>query len=217
VVKVGEQPRARGCRDDELVARLRAGDEAAFEGLVCRHHGEMVALARSYVRTPEVAEEVVQETWLAVLQAIDRFEGRSALKTWVFRILVNTAMTRGGREARTLPFSALESADGEGPTVDPRRFMPSGESDAGHWRAEPGDWRMLPEERLLASETIAVVRRAVEQLPPRQAQVIAMRDIAGFSPAEVSATLGVTRGNQRILLHRARAQVRTALERHLDG
>jgi RNA polymerase sigma-70 factor, ECF subfamily len=217
VVKLGGQPTALAARDDELVARLRAGDEAAFEGLVRRHHGEMLALARTYVRTREVAEEVVQETWLAVLQAIDRFEGRSALKTWVFRILVNTAMTRGGREARTMPFSSLEAAEGEGPTMDPDRFVASGESGAGRWRAEPGDWRILPEERLLGTETIDVVRRAVEQLPPRQARVIAMRDIAGFTPAEVSATLGVTRGNQRILLHRARSQVRTALERHLDG
>jgi RNA polymerase sigma-70 factor, ECF subfamily len=207
---------ATGC-DDPLVARLRVGDELAFEGLVRRYHGEMIALARSYVRTRELAEEVVQETWVAVLQAIDRFEGRSSLKTWVFRILVNTAMTRGGREARTVPFSALDGADGEGPTVDPDRFRATGESGAGHWRAEPGDWRMLPEERLLGREAIDVVRRAVEELPPRQAQVIAMRDIVGFSPDEVSAMLGVTRGNQRILLHRARARVRTALERHIDG
>ena len=214
-MKLGEQPAARA--DDRLVARLRAGDEAAFEGLVRRYHGEMLALARSYVRTREVAEEVVQETWLAVLQAIDRFEGRSSLKTWVFRILINTAMTRGGREARTVPFSALEGDDGEGPTIDPDRFRATGESGAGHWRAEPGDWRMLPEERLLGREAIEVVRRAVEELPPRQAQVIAMRDIAGFSPDEVSMTLRVTRGNQRILLHRARARVRTALERHIDG
>jgi RNA polymerase sigma-70 factor (ECF subfamily) len=216
-VKLREQPARRTCSDERLVARLRAGEEAAFEGLVCRYHGEMIALARSYVRTREVAEEVVQETWLAVLQAIDRFEGRSTLKTWVFRILVNTAMTRGGREARTMPFSSLDFEDDEGPSVDADRFISSGQSGAGHWRAEPGDWGVLPEERLLGSETIAVVKRAVEQLPQRQAQVIAMRDIAGFSPADVSATLGLTRGNQRILLHRARSRVRRALEKHIDG
>jgi RNA polymerase sigma-70 factor, ECF subfamily len=216
-VKLGEQPATSARCDDELVARLRAGDELAFEGLVRRYHGEMLALARTYVRTRELAEEVVQDTWLAVLHAIDRFEGRSSLKTWMFRILVNTAMTRGGREARTVPFSALEADDGEGPTVDPERFRATGESGAGHWRAEPGDWRMLPEERLIGREAIEVVRRAIDGLPPRQAQVIAMRDIAGFSPDEVSATLGVTRGNQRILLHRARSRVREALERHIDG
>jgi RNA polymerase sigma-70 factor (ECF subfamily) len=215
-VKLREQ-RVEAAGDDQLVARLRAGDELAFEGLVRRYHGEMLALARTYVRTREVAEEVVQETWLAVLKAIDGFEGRSSLKTWVFRILVNTAMTRGGREARTVPFSALEGEDEEGPTIDPERFRATGETGAGHWRAEPGDWSMLPEERLLGREAIAVVRRAVERLPARQARVIAMRDIAGFSPDQVSALLGVTRGNQRILLHRARARVRAALERHIDG
>jgi RNA polymerase sigma-70 factor (ECF subfamily) len=215
VVKLSESAVAAGC-DDQVVACLRAGDELAVEGLVRRYHGEMLALARTYVRTREVAEDVVQETWIAVLHAIDRFEGRSSLKTWIFRILVNTAMTRGAREARTVPFSALEADDQDGPSVDPERFRATGESGAGHWRAEPGDWRMPPEERLLGREAIEIVRRAVEGLPPRQAQVIAMRDIAGFSPDEVSAILNVTRGNQRILLHRARARVRTALEKHLD-
>jgi RNA polymerase sigma-70 factor, ECF subfamily len=217
-VKLDEQRMVGLEADDaQLVERLRAGDEAAFEALVRRRHGEMVGLARTYVRTREVAEEVVQETWLAVLQAIDRFEGRSSLKTWIFRILVNTAMTRGAREARTLPFSSLEPIDGAGPAVHPDRFLTSGESGAGHWRAEPGDWRTLPEEQLLGRETIEVVRRAVEELPRRQAQVIAMRDIAGFTPEEISTTLGVSRGNQRILLHRARSRVRAALERHIDG
>src|SRR5262249_45660395 len=139
------------------------------------------------------------------------------LKTWVFRILVNTAITRGGREARTMPFSSLDPADGEGPTVDPDRFIAGGENGAGHWRAAPTDWRGLPGGRLFGRETIDVVRRAVEELPRRQAQVIAMRDIAGFSPEQVSAVLGLTRGNQRILLHRARSRVRRELERHLDG
>jgi len=203
--------------DAVLVDRLCAGDEAAFEALVRRYHGEMVALARTYVRTREIAEEVVQETWLAVLRSIDRFEQRSSLKTWIFRILVNTAMTRGAREARTMPFSSLEPIDGVGPAVDPDRFVAGDRSGAGHWRAEPGDWRTLPEEQLLGRETIEVVRRAVEELPGRQAQVIAMRDIAGFTPDEVSTMLGVSRGNQRILLHRARSRVRAALERHIDG
>jgi RNA polymerase sigma-70 factor, ECF subfamily len=198
--------------DTQLVARLRAGDESAFESLVDRHHGEMVALARAYVRTREVAEEVVQETWLAVLTGIERFEGRSSLKTWIFRILVNTAMTRGGREARTMPFSSFEAADSDSPVVDPERF-----GSSGHWQREPSDWRMMPEEALLGHETIEVVKRAVEELPPRQAQVIAMRDIAGLSPQEVSSALGLSRGNQRILLHRARSRVRCALERHIDG
>jgi RNA polymerase sigma-70 factor, ECF subfamily len=198
--------------DAQLVARLRAGDETAFELLVTRHTGEMQAVARTYVRTREIAEEVVQETWLAVLAAIHRFEGRASLKTWIFRILVNTAITRGRREARTVPFSALASDGGDGPAVDPDRFGRDGE-----WRDPPGDWRVLPEAALAGREIIAVVRRAVEELPPRQARVIALRDIAGFSPSEVSAMLGITRGNQRILLHRARSRVRAALERHIDG
>ena len=195
-----------------VVERLRAGDESAFEALVERHHGEMLAVARTYVRTRAIAEEVVQDTWLAVLTAIDRFEGRAALKTWIFRILVNTAITRGEREARSTPFSSLESPEYNGTAVEPERFGPG-----GHWRAEPTDWRTMPEEGLLGRETIDVVRRAVEELPPRQAQVIAMRDIAGFSSDEVSLALGISRGNQRILLHRARSRVRMALERHVDG
>jgi RNA polymerase sigma-70 factor (ECF subfamily) len=199
--------------EPRVVDRLRAGDEGAFEDLVERHHGQMLALARAYVRSPEIAEEVVQETWLAVLNGIDRFEGRSSLKTWMFRILVNTATTRGVREARTMPFSPLES---DGPSIDPDRFHPDGSRDAGHWRAAPGDWHVLPEAKLISRETVEVVRQAVADLPPRQGQVIAMRDIAGFSPDEVSATLGVSRGNQRILLHRARSSVRAALEAHFD-
>jgi RNA polymerase sigma-70 factor, ECF subfamily len=198
-------------QDAHLLAGLRAGDEAAFELLVNRHHGEMLAVARSYVRTRALAEEVVQDTWLAVLTAIDRFEGRSSLKTWIFRILVNTAMTRGSREARSIPFSSLQPDD-DAPAVDPDRFGPSGE-----WHTWPSRWDLLPEDGLLGRETIEVARRAVEELPPRQARVIAMRDIAGFSAEEVALTLGISPGNQRILLHRARSKVRGVLERHLDG
>ena len=209
MVKLGEPLRLE---DAQLVERLRAGDEAAFELLVGRHHGEMLAVARSYVRTRAVAEEVVQETWLAVLTAIDRFQGRASLKTWIFRILVNTAMTRGGREARVTPFSSFDPGDGEGPAVDPDRFDANGE-----WHVWPSSWHALPEDDLLGRETVDVVRRAVEELPPRQAQVIAMRDIAGFTADEVAMTLGISPGNQRILLHRARSKVRSVLERHLDG
>lgn len=198
--------------DARLLEQLRAGDEAAFEALVKRHHGEMLAVARSYVRTRALAEEVVQETWLSVLTAIDRFEARASLKTWIFRILVNTAMTRGGREARTMPFSSFESGDEAGPSVDPDRFGPTGE-----WHVWPRVWTTLPEEGLLGRETIEVVRRAVEELPPRQGRVIAMRDIAGFTAEEVANMLDISPGNQRILLHRARSKVRTVLERHLDG
>jgi RNA polymerase sigma-70 factor (ECF subfamily) len=208
-VKVDGRPHLEDAR---MLAQLRAGDEAAFEALVKRHHGEMLAVARSYVRTRALAEEVVQETWLAVITAIDRFEARASLKTWIFRILVNTAMTRGTREARTMPFSSLDPGDDGGPAVDPERFGATGE-----WHAWPRLWTALPEDGLLGRETIEVVRRAVEELPPRQGRVIALRDIAGFTAEEVANMLDISPGNQRILLHRARSKVRTVLERHLDG
>ena len=202
----------------ELVARLRAGDERAFESLVERYYPTMLALARSYVRTSEVAEEVVQETWLNVINGLDRFEQRSSLKTWIFRILVNVAITRGGREARSVPFSSLAPADGaEEPAVEPERFQPAGGRHPGGWQSFPADWRALPEEELLGRETVATVKRAVEELPDPQRIVITMRDIAGYSAEEVCDALALTAGNQRVLLHRARSRVRAALERHLDG
>jgi RNA polymerase sigma-70 factor, ECF subfamily len=200
----------------ELLARLRAGDERAFESLVEAYHGTMMALARTYVKTADVAEEVVQEAWLGVLKGLDRFEGRSSLKTWVLRILINTAMTRGGREARTTPFSSL-APEGEAAAVEPERFRPPGQAFAGHWNGYPGDWSSLPEDGLMGRETIDVVKRAVEELPDAQRSVIAMRDMAGCSSEEVCDALDVSAGNQRVLLHRARSHVRAALERHLDA
>ena len=201
----------------DLLGRLRTGDERAFEALVDRYHGTMIAVARTYVKTDEVAEEIAQEAWLGVLNGLDRFEARSSLKTWILRILVNTAITRGGREARSVPFSSLARAEGEEPAVAPERFRPPGEAFAGHWTRYPADWSSLPEEGLLGRETLEVVKRAIEELPASQRRVITMRDIAGFSAEEVCAELEVSAGNQRILLHRARSRVRAALERHLDG
>ncbi len=201
----------------ELLARLRAGDERAFEALVRRHHATMLVVARAYVKTHAAAEEVVQDAWLGVLKGLDRFEGRSSLKTWILKILVNAAMTRGGREARTVPFSSLAPADTEERAVEPERFRPPGEAFAGHWAGYPGDWSSLPAEGLLGRETIDVVKAAVEELPDAQRAVIAMRDMAGCSAEEVCETLDVSIGNQRVLLHRARSKVRAALERHLDG
>jgi RNA polymerase sigma-70 factor, ECF subfamily len=210
-------PTPRVVDEAELLERLRAGDERAFEALVDTHHHAMVALALTYVRTYEVAEEVVQETWVRVLDSIDRFEGRSSLKTWILRILVNTAITRGGREARTVPFSSLAPADTQASSVDPARFRPAGDAFAGHWQAYPADWGSLPEEQLLGQETIDVVKRAIEELPAAQRRVITMRDIAGFTADEVCDELDLSAGNQRVLLHRARSRVRAALELHLDG
>jgi RNA polymerase sigma-70 factor, ECF subfamily len=212
------QPRTALTPSDEadLVARLRAGDERAFEALVDRYYGTMLAVARGYVRTRAVAEEVVQEAWLGVLNGIDRFEGRSSLKTWLLRIVANIAMSRGEREARSVPFSAFAGEGGEA-AVDPERFRDENEGFPGHWRAYPGDWGSLPDDALLRRETLHVVMRAIEELPAVQRAVITMRDVAGCSAEEVCGTLDVSDGNHRVLLHRARSHVRNALERHLDG
>jgi RNA polymerase sigma-70 factor (ECF subfamily) len=210
-----QDPAARAA-ELELVERLRAGDEAAFEALVQRHYGTMLAVARTYVKTRAVAEEVVQEAWLGVLKGIDRFEGRSSLRTWLMRILVNIAKTRAVREARSVPFASLAPA-GEEAAVEPERFRGPEDAFPGHWRAYPADWHLLPEAALSERETLAVVVRAIEELPPAQRAVIEMRDVAGCSAEEVCAALDVSEGNQRVLLHRARSRVRAALERHFDG
>jgi RNA polymerase sigma-70 factor (ECF subfamily) len=199
-----------------LVAALRRGEEAAFVTLVDRHGASLLRLARTFVRDRAVAEEVVQETWLAVLNGIDRFECRSSLKTWIFQILSNRARTRAVRERRSQPFSALPAGgeDGE-PAVDADRFRGEGHRWVGHWAAAPSDWSHLPEELLLGRETLARVHEAIDALPPRQADVIVLRDVEGWKPDEVCAALGISDGNQRILLHRARSKVRAALERYI--
>jgi RNA polymerase sigma-70 factor (ECF subfamily) len=212
-----QQRRAPPTREEErgLLARLRAGDEETFAVLVERYFPTMFAIARSYVKTAAVAEEVVQDAWLGVLKGLDRFEGRSSLKTWVMRIVVNTAMTRGEREARTMPFSALALAEEER-AVDPERFRAPEDAFPGHWRAYPGDWSALPEDALVGRETQAVVMRAIEELPAAQRAVITLRDVTGCTAEEVCSALELSEGNQRVLLHRARSRVRAALERHLD-
>ena len=201
----------------ELVARLRDGDERAFEALVDRHYATMLSVARGYVRTRAVAEEVVQEAWVGVLNGIDRFEGRSSLRTWILRIVANIAISRGEREARSIPFSAFAGEGDDEPAVDPDRFRDQGDGFPGHWRAYPGNWASLPDHALLGRETLDVVMRAIEELPDAQRVVITMRDVAGCSPEEVCGALDLSDGNQRVLLHRARSHVRGALERHLDG
>jgi len=200
----------------ELLARLRAGDELAFEALVDRHHGTMLAVARTYVKTHAVAEEVVQDAWLGVLKGLDRFEGRSSLKTWIMRILVNIARTRGAREARSVPFSSL-APEGEEAAVSPERFRGPDDGFPGHWNRYPRDWRSVPEEALLGRETMGVVMSVIEALPPSQQTVIRMRDVEGWTADEVCAALELSGGNQRVLLHRARSRVRAALERHFDA
>ena len=199
-----------------LIARLRAGDERAFEDVVTRFYPSMLAVARGYVRSRSVAEEVVQEAWLGVLNGLDRFEGRSSLRTWVLRIVANIAQTRGVREARVVPVSSLRSEADE-PAVEPERFRAAGDPFPGHWWSYPTDWRTLPESKLLSQETLEVVKNAIEELPDVQRTVITMRDVAGCDSDEVCQALEISEGNQRVLLHRARARVRTALERHLDA
>jgi RNA polymerase sigma-70 factor, ECF subfamily len=205
-------------QERELLEGLRRGDEAAFVRLVETLHGSMLRLAMVHVGDRAVAEEVVQEAWLGVLQQLDRFEGRSSLKTWVLRIVSNRAKTRAVRERRTVPFSALAGGDleAEEPAVDPDRFLPAGHRWAGHWASPPASWREVPEELLLSQETMAEVERAVAALPAAQRAVLVLRDVDGLSAAEACQLLGLTEGNQRVLLHRGRSKVRATLERYLD-
>ena len=182
--------------------------------LIDRYGATMLRVAQMYVRDRASAEEVVQETWLAVLNGIDRFEERSSLKTWLFRILTNRAKTRGQRDGRMIPFSALAGASDEpDPSVDPDRFFGPDSSHPGAWAAPPVAW---PQEKLLESETLGVIEMAIDKLPEAQRDVILLRDVDGWTPMEVSDALGITDGNQRVLLHRARSRVRAALERYLN-
>jgi RNA polymerase sigma-70 factor, ECF subfamily len=198
-----------------LIEGLRAGDEAAFIELMRRYGPSMLRVAQLYVRSRSVAEEVVQDSWLAVFNGISRFEGRSSLKTWLFRILTNTAKTRAVREGRSVPFSALGGDEEGASTVDPDRFMGPEQRFPGHWSIPPASWAGEPEQRLVASETLDVIRREIDKLPPAQALVITMRDVEGFSSEEVRNALDISESNQRVLLHRARTRVRRALEDYL--
>jgi RNA polymerase sigma-70 factor (ECF subfamily) len=203
--------------EEQVVAALRRGDEAAFAALVDRHHAALVRLARLYVADQATAEEVAQETWLGLLQGLDRFEGRASLKTWLYRILINRAKTRAQRERRSLPFSAVWDAATapDEPAVPPERFFADGPG-RGEWSAPPRSWGGSPEERLLARETRERIQAAVDGLPPAQREVITLRDIEGWSAGEVCNALGISETNQRVLLHRARSRIRRALEQYLD-
>jgi len=212
VAQARTDERSAADEERELLSRLRAGDEDAFAALVDRCHGTMLAVAQAHVRTRASAEEVVQEAWLGVIRGLDRFEERSSLKTWILRIVVNTAKTRGVREARSLPFASLEPDD---PAVPPDRFRGPEDQYTGGWKVFPANWQLLPEEALHQRETLAVIVAAITALPPAQRAVIRMRDVEGCSSEEVCDALGVSEGNQRVLLHRARSRVRSALEQHL--
>jgi RNA polymerase sigma-70 factor, ECF subfamily len=198
--------------ESEQIVALRQGDESAFLALVRRYHRPMVRIAQAFVGSEAVAEEVAQESWLAVLQGIGGFEGRSSLRSWMFSIVANRARSRAQREARSTPFSSFGEEDA-GPAVDPGRFLPPDHPRwPGHWATPPERWT---DEQLAVHETAELARRAMETLPPAQRQVIVLRDVEGCSAEEVCQALGVSDGNQRVLLHRARSKVRAILESHL--
>ncbi|XXR39473.1 RNA polymerase sigma factor [Sorangium sp. So ce375] len=204
-------PGAAPADDIALVRRLLAGDEQAFEQLVTQLHTPMLRLARA-LAGPAGAQEVVQETWAAVFDGLVRFEGRSSLKTWVFRILTNRARTWGTREKRTVPLSCLEDADlGGEPAVDPARF-----DNTGDWASPPVPWtEQSPEVLLLRKEIGALLQREIEALVPGQRTVVLLRDVEGCPSDEVCEILGISEANQRVLLHRGRSKLRAALERYL--
>jgi RNA polymerase sigma-70 factor (ECF subfamily) len=202
--------------DHAFVEALRNGDEGAFVALVDRYHMVMLRVAARYVSGETIAEEVVQDTWIGVLRGIDRFGARSSLKTWIFTILLNQARRRGAAERRTVPFSVYSRAD-TAPAVDPGRFHAPGHPDAGHWIGDVIDWGQSAEEVVLGEETRAVVRRTIETLPGPQAIVMTLRDLHGWTAADVCEVLGISDANQRVRLHRARACVRRELEHYFEG
>src|SRR6266498_407657 len=208
------QSRSASASEADLVAAICSGNEDAWIQLVRRYGPTMYRIALLYAPDRALAEEVVQETWLAVLTGIRRFEGRSSLKTWLFRILTNQAQTRAVKEGRSVPFSALTAEDlgAAEPSVEPDSFRTAGERWADHWRSSPDRWTDLPEARLLARETVEFVERAAASLPAAQQAVLTLRDILGWDADEVCEVLAITAANQRVLLHRARAKVRKALE-----
>jgi RNA polymerase sigma-70 factor (ECF subfamily) len=200
--------------DLALLERLRAGDETTFMRLVEQHQAGMLRVARMFVSSSAVAEEVVQEAWLGIIKGLDRFEARSSLRTWIYRIVSNIAKSRGQREGRSVPFSSL--ADEDDP-VDPAWFQGPDERYPGGWRTFPDDWSAVPEDRLIGQETLQRIGRAIEDLPGMHAEVLRLRDVLGWSSGEVCNALELSETNQRVLLHRARSRVRRALHGYLTG
>jgi RNA polymerase sigma-70 factor, ECF subfamily len=202
--------------DDEgdLIRCLRDGDEEAFGSLVDRYHGPMIRFARGFVNDQTVAEEVVQDAWLGVLNGLAAFAGRSSLKSWIFAIVANKAKTRAGKEARSIPFSAMAAREASGaePAVDPDRFLGADAEWPGHWARPPESWGERPEERLLSREMMHQFARILESLPAAQRTVLTLRDVEGHDAKSVCNILGVTETNMRVLLHRARSRVRGQLE-----
>lgn len=206
---------ANATDESALVAALRSGDEHVFACLVDQHTPGLLRVARTHVRDDGAAEEVVQETWLALIHGIDSFEQRSSLQTWLYRVAINRARSRGVKDARTVPLSSFEPVDG-GPTVDPARFWPDSDPEwAGHWAHPPRAWQRDPQVQVQSAELMSALRAAIDGLPERQREVIVLRDVQGLSTDEVAETLSLSSGNVRVLLHRGRAKVRAALEEYL--
>lgn len=207
-------PRHPAADDHELVGRLRAGDERAFSEVVGAWSPMMLRVARGHLSTDASCEEVVQETWMAVVRGLDRFEGRSSLRTWVFRILTNLAKTRGVREARTVPMSSWAPVDDSGATVDPDRFRGADDQYPHNWTPVgcPTSWEPGPEQSVIAVEIRGLLAAGLQQLPERQRTVVTLRDVHGMTAEEVCSTLDVSPANQRVLLHRGRAKLRGVLE-----
>lgn len=204
--------------DLQLVEALRSGNESAFVSLVNMYHSLMLRLAMIFVPSEAIAEEVVQDTWIGVLHGLDRFEGRSSLKTWIIRILTNRAKTRAQREGRSVPFSSLPefTTELQEPAIEPERFYGPDHQRPGQWVSFPRSWEEIPEERILSQETMTRIQEVVDTLPVVQREVITLRDIEGCSSEEACDLLGVSEANQRVLLHRARCKVRRALERYFE-
>jgi RNA polymerase sigma-70 factor, ECF subfamily len=209
-------PAPAALSDEQTVAALRAGDERTFRDLFARSYAMMKRVARTYVASDAVAEEVVQETWIAVVAGIERFEGRSALGTWIFSILTNQAKSHSTREKRAVPFSSIAPSDANEPTVDPDRFQKDDEAWPGHWATPPRPWQK-PERRLLSLEARERLKAALAQLPERQRLIVGLRDIEGRSGEEVCECLGLSQENQRVLLHRGRSRLRAVLEEYVDA
>jgi RNA polymerase sigma-70 factor, ECF subfamily len=205
-----------GMVEDEtaLIAALRDGDEAAFARLVDQHTPALLRVARGYVPSHEVAEEVVQETWIALLKGIDNFEGRSSLRTWLFAVMINIAKARGVRERRDADAAIAAFTGG---TVDPARFRTGEDPWLGHWKENevPSPFPETPEGSVLGNELVEVARRELDKLPERQRMVVTLRDMLDFDSSEVCELLDISMANQRVLLHRGRAAVRQALEDYM--
>jgi RNA polymerase sigma-70 factor (ECF subfamily) len=200
--------------ESQLIAALRSGDEAVFLALVEQHHASMVRLAATYVGSQAIAEDIAQETWLRALRSLNQFEGRSLFKTWLFRILANTALTVAKREGRTVPFSDFETDDE--PAVEPERFLsPEHPQWPGHWAVFPNSWPAAsPDEAAISRETLGCIERAIHTLPDNQRTVITLHDIEGWDSKDICNVLNISETNQRVLLHRARSKVRGALEKY---